>query len=506
MSCRLCHNVIGPHNEAFHKLWNELRDEYTDLKIKGYTGEGFLSEGHRLGGAGIPQSELRRQRRLAAEKRNTLQKGSSGQRLGGRPIPRSTDIRSVISDAVSTRRQTITQGCGSGNRDRDERIANEATRNGFRTQAEEDQANQLAINEALWELAQQDETNQELPDPMQWKSEGLHWDSMNGLEVPAPLQKHKRSHSDMAHHTATWFEDDESSREPPRSAGMTPEMVPPAVPRQGHLPDTPRPESDTLGNDGFSTSKAPRPRPQSSQPANSSKIRPKVFLPEKAYQSRPPPIEEHPAFRHSNSSYNSSNHSAAPSVSSFTSSNPTSNGSHPSAFFSPVEQNQRRHSAAAPTPVDSTAGNSPQPPPIIVDSTWTCPSCTLVNPSDFLCCDACTGPRPCLGTIADFSSLQDMGPDALPTQSPSSPAELPGSAVFWDDRNSPTSEYSSRPASTRSLARMTAAQRTARSLAAASKNAASPQDKRIGWLCHCGTFNEEKWWICTSCNQMKTTS
>ncbi|KAL9060181.1 MAG: hypothetical protein Q9162_000795 [Coniocarpon cinnabarinum] len=513
----LCHNVHGPHNAEFHKLWNELRDEYTDLKIKGYTGEGFLSDGQRLGGRRMPMHEQRRQRRAAAEKRNTLQKGS-GQRLGGRPASRSVDVRNVITDAVK-RRESITQGCGSGTRANDIRIANEVSRNGFRTQAEEDQANDRAIAEALWELAQQDAVNQEPHDPLQWKSEGLQWDRHNGLDVPAPLSsKHKRSHSDMTTHSTTWFEDDDEDS--PQDKTITPTNVPHIVARL-HPSDEPRPDSDTLGPEKPRVMQSPRlpssPRP----PANSSsKARPQVFLPEKHLIRKPPPIEEHPAFRNSRGSHSSSNqssnHSAAPSVSSFTSSNPV-NSPHPSAFMSPIEHNSRRHSVAAPTPIQAAANHSPSPPPLQVETTWTCPSCTLVNPTDYLCCDACTGPRPCLGTIDDFASLQDLGPDAIPTQSPNSPAELPGSAYFpenrysagssdYGDRYSVSSRYSSRPGSTRTVSRLVAAQKTARSLDAATRNQIPSQAQRIGWSCACGNFMENCYWTCNVCGKMKTSS
>ena len=44
----LSHIVFGPHDAAFNNLWNELRDEHQSLLFKGYTGEGFLSQGQKL--------------------------------------------------------------------------------------------------------------------------------------------------------------------------------------------------------------------------------------------------------------------------------------------------------------------------------------------------------------------------------------------------------------------------------------------------------------------------
>ena len=154
----LSHNVHGPHDQKFHALWDQLRKEYEGLLSKGYTGEGFLSEGHRLGGrGGVPRDEARRIARLAAEKRRTLSSGS-GQKLGGRPVPVGTDIRRVIVDAIE-RRNTVLRGCGAGSKNDKEiqDLGDQATNNGFKTKAEEDEANDRAIAQALWELVQEDE-------------------------------------------------------------------------------------------------------------------------------------------------------------------------------------------------------------------------------------------------------------------------------------------------------------------------------------------------------------
>lgn len=153
----LSHNVHGPHDAKFHALWDQLRSEYEALLSKGYTGEGFLSEGHKIGGRRVPIDEARRIARNAAEKRRTLTAGS-GQRLGGAPVRAGTDIRDVIVGAIE-RRNTVLKGCGSENKNDQEMkdLADQATRNGFRTKAEEDKANDEAIAQALWELVQEDE-------------------------------------------------------------------------------------------------------------------------------------------------------------------------------------------------------------------------------------------------------------------------------------------------------------------------------------------------------------
>ncbi|GAW11342.1 hypothetical protein ANO14919_006860 [Xylariales sp. No.14919] len=153
----LAHIVHGPHDAKFHALWNQLRDEHLSLTLKGYTGEGFLSEGYRLGGRTIPMDEARRLARVSAEKRRTMNSGS-GQRLGGVSARPGQDIRKVIGDAAERRNRTL-RGCANDNQTQDEivEIANTATKNGFRTQADEDAANDAAIAQALWEIVQEEE-------------------------------------------------------------------------------------------------------------------------------------------------------------------------------------------------------------------------------------------------------------------------------------------------------------------------------------------------------------
>ncbi|KAL8694893.1 MAG: hypothetical protein Q9218_000557 [Villophora microphyllina] len=153
----LCHNVHGPHNEAFHNLWNQLRDEHESLIRKGYTGEGFLSAGHKLGGSTrrIPMHEAQRRARAAAEKRRTSTAGS-GQKLGGTGVRRGQDIRQVIADAAQ-RRVNIMRGCGDTDTARVKEIVDQTNHSGFKTKAEEDDANEEAIMLAYMDLVQEEE-------------------------------------------------------------------------------------------------------------------------------------------------------------------------------------------------------------------------------------------------------------------------------------------------------------------------------------------------------------
>ncbi|EPE06033.1 zinc ion binding protein [Ophiostoma piceae UAMH 11346] len=189
----LAHIVHGPHDATFHSLWNQLRDEHVALAIKGYTGESFLSDGRRLGGSGgghrlsassssqrsAPMAEARRLAKAAAERRQrTSDKdrtrpssttNGGGHRLGGSsasaPPPSSfNDLRRAVADAVARRNshtpQTLTGCATDGPQYSDQAravLVEQASRNGFRTQAEEDAANDAAISQALWELVQEDE-------------------------------------------------------------------------------------------------------------------------------------------------------------------------------------------------------------------------------------------------------------------------------------------------------------------------------------------------------------
>lgn len=153
----LVHIVQGPHDEVFHKLWNTLRDEHEALARKGYTGEGFLSTGRKLGGRRIPRDEARRIARAKAETRRTLTAGS-GQKLGGRSVRRGDDVRRIIADAA-TRRTTIEQGCGSSatSKTREREIIAQSDRSGTRTKADPIDVDEETMMTAYIDLVQQEE-------------------------------------------------------------------------------------------------------------------------------------------------------------------------------------------------------------------------------------------------------------------------------------------------------------------------------------------------------------
>ena len=110
----------------------------------------------------------------------------------------------------------------------------------------------------------------------------------------------------------------------------------------------------------------------------------------------------------------------------------------------------------------------PQPPPAPVSSDptkWACPQCTLLNPLEFLSCDACGLEQP----PQPIPQNKRYGPSHLPQALPKPP-----------------------PAS---------------SLRGPSATPFEPAKGRIGWNClNCGTFMENQWWTCTLCGEMKLES
>lgn len=172
----------GPHDEVFHALWNELRDEAERLMMRGFTGEGFLGKGKALGGRRIPHEEMQRQARAQAARNfaERQKQGGGGRRLGGY-TPRMPTREAVRNAAI--RRAEVTKGCASGTEE-GKKALEQAKRNGFETKAQEDQANEMAIQQALIELMEEEEERK----LSGWKppEEGLTWTKEGGLSFAQP--------------------------------------------------------------------------------------------------------------------------------------------------------------------------------------------------------------------------------------------------------------------------------------------------------------------------------
>lgn len=103
---------------------------------------------------------------------------------------------------------------------------------------------------------------------------------------------------------------------------------------------------------------------------------------------------------------------------------------------------------------------------------WTCEICTLVNPANYLCCDACTTERP------------------SPPPSPVTKAQKIGSTQ-------------ARPSSIRD----SNSKKAVKSLMSLDATTSQLPKKPIGWSCHtCGNFMESEWWTCARCGSMKQSS
>lgn len=90
---------------------------------------------------------------------------------------------------------------------------------------------------------------------------------------------------------------------------------------------------------------------------------------------------------------------------------------------------------------------------------WACEICTCINPLQFLACDACGVERP----QAVLLNTQ------APKRKPSSTRVIPAPSREW-------------------------------------KATAPARNESLGWNCRCGAFMEHRWWTCSLCGTLKTSS
>ncbi|KAK8219884.1 hypothetical protein M8818_000858 [Zalaria obscura] len=373
----LSHIVWGEHDARFHALWDELRGEYETLVLKGYTGEGFLSTGRKLGGGRLPPPhEMRRLARASAEKRRVLTKGS-GQRLGGTPLHRGTDARKVIADAA-TRRNTIDRGCVSGTAEANE-LAEQAAKTTFTTKAEEDDANDRAIAEALFDLLEEEEARKlsgayATPPP----EGGLGWTKEGGLFSASGTNGSLSAPPAMSEEEQLKWALEESLRSSGPSSATTSGRATPSG-----------------DNDRTSTTAPPPPRPASRPAVSGDQQR---HIPRKPVSRLVLEQEAKTRKKRPRSLDNTTITAASPT---------TSNSSHPPL---PSATPPTKPPPSGPL-VDLTDPESPKPAPpaptapqpfplplyTTSDSdptTWTCSICTCINPLQFLACSACCVERP----------------------------------------------------------------------------------------------------------------
>lgn len=377
----LSHIIWGAHDSNFHALWDELRDEHETLIRKGYSGEGFLSAGHKLGGGRVPPPhEMRRLAHASAEKRRVLSKGS-GQKLGGTPLHRGQDVRKVIADAATRRTQnaSINKGCASGTRDAG-KLSDEAANHTFTTKAEEDDANDRAIAQAIFDLMEEEEerklkgTFQAAP-----TDGGLAWSPENGLYTP------------------------DSSRPPSADSSHRPELSEEEQLKWAMQESMKSPPA--IGVDG-PPSQVSLPVPDVRRPASAPPM-PDVSKPILSRNEHRPAQSGTPA----------SHFAGAAEAKAASKRKRLEGGSSPSF-------DRKTASATLPDHVDLTNGAEL---PANGDNEWACEVCTCINPLQFLACDACGVERPPSVGVAAKQRVKSAAP--MPT---SAQPSIPKTSLGWN--------------------------------------------------------------------------
>lgn len=438
----LSHNVFGPHDAKFHKLWDELREEYEALVMKGYTGEGFLGDGHKLGGRRVPMTEMRRQARVEAERRKTLQglAAGSGQKLGGRAVLRGVDMRKVIADAVD-RRGKVTRGCGAGTKEGDQAGAEASrdgvkTHNGFKSKVEEDEANQKAINEALWELVQDEEDRKAGVEPEVW----IQSKPPPSRATPPPVPTSSKP---------------SKSSKPPMSAPIVPTAAgnkikpPPNYADRDYNVLRPRQTSRLVSED------EQRRRISGHVDLTSDDL---TSSGSSNSESGIPQIPRKPSSRAAN-----------------TSAKPTSLSHRPIVSQPPIKEEA----------ITPQLASRP-----LANQTWTCEICTLVNPVLFLACDACGVERSSFPT-AELYTAPPPPPQSTSTSRPPQRRDLGSSDGTASSRRSTSGEQTLR------------GWRHAEGSTPQANIKVEPLGWNC---VRCGSFMERQWWTCSACGTMKTTS
>lgn len=113
-------DLPGPHDEIFYKTLDGLNKEYDELRAKGYSGEGFLSNGNRLGVShNLSPHEARAKAIAEAERRQKLAKvmgPAGGRTLGGTTAKGKSAFKSPreLMLEAAERRARDAKSCGHG--------------------------------------------------------------------------------------------------------------------------------------------------------------------------------------------------------------------------------------------------------------------------------------------------------------------------------------------------------------------------------------------------------
>jgi hypothetical protein len=445
----LSHNKWGEHDSKFHALWDELRDEYETLVRKGYTGEGFMSAGRRLGGGRPPtERDLRELARAGAEKRRTMStlSAGSGRRLGGSDIMLGQDAREVIAGQALLR-NTINKGCGSTRSDAGS-LAQSSLTPSFKTKAEEDDANDRAITQALYELMEEEETaklNGTFATPP--GIGGLAWNRDQGLYDPSTETRRPPTEEEQM----KWAmeESARTSRASPNSmasGALTPEsLVLPIKPlfapsKSSHSttthspPSVPPPSSivspiSPLFNSSSCPTYSAKPQPPTKSPSPVSPI---------YHDSAPPKRKASTTMQH-------------------------------------ISSSARKNDPAPTSPIAGIDISEPFNP-----DQWACTVCTCINPTRYLACDACGVERPQGQSVRRRRTIKSAGSEGSSTTKYGSNGLPVGGEREREKEKERVRER---------------------------ERERERQSRSVGWGCaRCGAYMEHKWWTCSACGAMKESS
>ncbi|KAL7009240.1 hypothetical protein EMMF5_001438 [Cystobasidiomycetes sp. EMM_F5] len=138
------HNFHGPHDKNFYAFLDKLQDEYDVLRSSGYSGEGFLSDGKRMGGShNLNPYEARAKALAEAGKRAKLAKimgPPGGRTLGVANRANAGKSPRELAAAAAERRARDSKACGHGEGVADATVAHEAEK------AEQDTASDAQLH------------------------------------------------------------------------------------------------------------------------------------------------------------------------------------------------------------------------------------------------------------------------------------------------------------------------------------------------------------------------
>ncbi|KFY81819.1 hypothetical protein V500_11057 [Pseudogymnoascus sp. VKM F-4518 (FW-2643)] len=216
----LSHNRFGPHDASFHALWDQLRDEFSALMQSGFTGDAFLSQGHLVSGKRIRQDEVQRIARTAITDSRKKLPLTVNRKLGGAGLKPIVDVGSTITGGGAFGRMQIAQGCGCDMPKSEQKaLVAAASVNVMKSRVEKDDASEVAIQEALWELAQEDRASSSKPT-------GASYDSAAGKVGSLPTNRPSSSHAyDASSKSPKPYDSDSEYSEDPSLSKPPPQYV-----------------------------------------------------------------------------------------------------------------------------------------------------------------------------------------------------------------------------------------------------------------------------------------